>query len=70
MNSLEGKPAGSLMIVCPTCGGADFKLLGPAPQGGRIGERISTGKHAITTAECIACGEQCYPFADATAKQI
>jgi hypothetical protein len=57
------RPAGSLMIVCPICNCESFRLLAPAPKGGIVGERLPVGKHRITTAECITCGEQCEPFA-------
>lgn len=60
---LIGKAAGSLMIVCPQCSCESFRLLAPAPTGGKLGERRPAGKWKITTAECIACGEQCEPFA-------
>ena len=63
MSTLIGKPAGSIMIACPNCDSDAFRLLGPAPQGGKIGDRLPPGKHVITTAECITCGEQCEPFA-------
>jgi hypothetical protein len=63
-SELTGKPAGCLMIVCAHCNCESFRLLAPAPAGGKLGERLPIGKHRITTAECIACGEQCYPFAD------
>lgn len=62
-SELTDKPAGCLMIVCPHCNCESFRLLAPAPKGGKIGDRLPTGKWRITTAECIACGEQCEPFA-------
>jgi len=61
---LTGKPAGSMMVVCPLCNCESFRLLAPAPEGGKIGDRLPPSKWRITTAECIACGEQCHPFAD------
>lgn len=60
---LVGKEAGSMMVLCPICNCESFRLLAPAPKAGKIGDRMPAGKWKITTAECIACGEQCEPFA-------
>lgn len=63
-SELIGKAATCRMIVCPHCNCESFRLLAPYSGGGTLGERLPSGKHRITTAECIACGEQCEPFAE------
>jgi hypothetical protein len=64
-NTMIGTPATAMMIVCPICNCEAFRLLAPAPApfAGKVGDRLPSGKWRITTAECIACGEQCEPFA-------
>jgi hypothetical protein len=62
-SELTGTPATCMMIICPICSCESFRLLAPVSSG-KVGDRLPAGKWRITTAECIACGEQCYPFAD------
>lgn len=63
--SLDGKPAGTLGIVCLHCGGDTFKLLAHATDGLVVGQRIKSldGRYRVMVAECTACGEHCRPFA-------
>lgn len=56
--SLDGKPAGIIRLICPTCHGNTWELLGSAPPGAVHGQLFAKGDYAFNTVECCACGEQ------------